>query len=145
MDRSEVKSSQARKVGRRRQTVEVVRGQGLLKAASSSEMAVNMVVEQGGVPFRGENTSFETANRRRQGLRNPSQPERPTKGPSPIRSGIVIYSPTVCVCWCIGHACGMPRFIIKSRATANVTLREPVRSSSVTVKSFGHRTSQQGR
>jgi hypothetical protein len=27
-----------------RQTVEVVRGQGLLKAASSSEMAVNMVV-----------------------------------------------------------------------------------------------------
>ena len=62
MDRSEAKSSQARKVGRRRQTVEVVRGQGLLEAASSSEMAENMVVEQGGVPFRGENTSFEIAN-----------------------------------------------------------------------------------
>ena len=52
----------------------------MLEAASSSEMAGNMVVEQGGVPFRGENTSFEIANRRGRGCairRNQKADERP--------------------------------------------------------------------
>ena len=63
MDRSKAESSQARRWDAEgKQWSEVVRGQGLLEAASSSEMAVNMVIEQGGVPFRGENTSFEIAN-----------------------------------------------------------------------------------
>jgi hypothetical protein len=64
----------------------------LLEAASSSEMAVNMVVEQGGVPFRRENTSFETANRRGRGCAIRRNLLEPTKGPSPIESEIVLYS-----------------------------------------------------
>ncbi len=87
----------------------------MLEAASSSEMAVNMVIEQGGVPFRGENTSFEIANRRGRGCairRNQKADERPITYKICNRN---LLPDGVCKL-VVGHACGMPRFMFVYRA-----------------------------